>query len=145
MGALLAVLACVVGVGTCGDPPLPPTPSIEQFAISYERSGGIAAMPESLTVRPGRNVSITVRRRNGGESVAFRLGVKQTKKLRAAAETARINELPTSEPGRCADCFVYSVTYRDESASVAEVDVPRRMQPLIDRAEALIAAHLPFH
>lgn len=145
MGALLATLACVVGVGTCGEPPLPPTPPIEQFAISYERSGGLAAMPEKLTVKPGRDVMVTARRRNGGEGVGFRLGVKQTKKLRAAAETARIDELPSSMPGNCADCYVYSVTYRGKSASIAEIDVPRRMQPLIDRAEALIAAHLPFH
>jgi hypothetical protein len=143
MGALLATLACMVAAGSCGDPP--PPPPVEQFAITYERSGGLAAMPEKLTVRPGRNATMTVRRRNGGESVAYRLGVKQVKKLRAAAETARISELPASEPGSCADCYVYSVTYRGESASVAEVDVPRRMQPLIDRAEALIAAHLPFH
>jgi len=146
MGALLAVLACVVAVGNCGDPPLPATPPVEQFAISYERSGGLAAMPEKLVVHPGRHATVTAidgrGKRHGRE---FRIGVKQAKKLRAAAETARIDELPTSEPGSCADCYVYSVTYRDESASVAEVDVPRRMQPLIDRAEALIAAHLPFH
>jgi hypothetical protein len=145
MGALLATLACIVGMGTCGEPPPSATLPIERFAISYERSGGLAAMPEKLTVRPGRDVVITVRRRNGGDGVAFRLGVEQTKKLRAAAETARIGEIAPSDPGNCADCFVYSVTYRGKSASVPEVDVPRRMQPLIDRAEALIDAHLPFH
>jgi hypothetical protein len=145
MGALLATLACVMAAGSCGDPPLPPTLPVEQFAISYERSGGLAAMPEKLTVRPGRNAAVTVLRRNGGGSVGFRIGVKQVKKLRAAAESARIGELPASEPGSCADCYVYSVAYRGANVSVAEDDVPPRMQPLIDRAEALIAAHRPFH
>jgi hypothetical protein len=146
MGALLATLACVVGVGTCGEPPPTTTLPVEQFAISYERGGGLAAMPEALTIRPGRHATVTaIDGRGKRRSREFRIGVKQVKQLRAAAETARIDELPTSEPGSCADCFVYSVTYRGASASVDEVDVPRRMQPLIDRAEALIDAHLPFH
>ncbi|MET0559011.1 MAG: hypothetical protein ABW065_10120 [Solirubrobacterales bacterium] len=145
MGALLATLACIVGVGTCGEPPATTALPVERFAISYERSGGLAAMPENLTVRPGRRASVTIVRRGRAANVGFRLSVKQIKRLRAAAETARVGGLPTPEPGNCADCFVYSVTYRGESASVAEVDVPRRMQPLIDRAEALIAAHRPFH
>jgi hypothetical protein len=146
MGALLATLACVVGMGGCGEPPATPTLPVERFAISYERSGGLAAMPEKLTIRPGREATVTATDGRGKpRSGAFRIGVKQLKKLRAAAETARIGEIAPSPPSNCADCYVYSVTYRGARASVSEVDVPRRMQPLIDRAEALIAAHLPFH
>jgi hypothetical protein len=147
MGALLATLACIVGVGTCGEPPPPAAVlPVEQFAISYERSGGIAAMPEALTIRPGRQATVTAIDGRGKRlSREFRIGVKRVKQLRAAAETAHVPELTASEPANCADCYVYSVTYRGESASVAEVDVPGRMRPLIGRAEALIAAHLPFH
>jgi hypothetical protein len=146
MGTVVAVIALALALAPGVDAPGRPTVPVQRFAISYERSGGIAAMPEALAIRPGRHATVTALDGRGKRrSVEFRVAPRKIRQLRAAAETASIGELPTSTPGSCADCYVYSVTYRGKSASVAEVDVPGRMQPLIDRAEALIAAHLPFH
>jgi hypothetical protein len=143
---LLATISCVLAFAACGDPPPAPTLPVEQFAISFERGGGLAAMPEKLTIRPGQNATVVALDPGGRRrSTQFRVSARKVKQLRAAAEAARIGELQPSEPGSCADCFVYTVVYRGETASLAQVDVPVRMRGLVSRAEALIAAHLPFH
>jgi hypothetical protein len=146
---LVTAIVCLVAVGApCEDPPAIPTapPPVNQFAISYERGGGFAAMPQKLTIRPRRHATVTALDARGRRrSVEFQVAAKKVKQLRAAAETARIGEIAIPQPGTCADCFIYTVAYRGEKVSVEEVDVPTRMRPLIDRAEALIAAHLPFH
>jgi hypothetical protein len=146
MGLLMAAISCALALGPCAEPaPLAASPA-ERFAISYERSGGFAAMPQKLTIRPGRHATVTALDAHGQRrSVEFRVAAKKVERLRAAAEAARIGDLAPSAPGSCADCFVYSVSYRGETASVAEVDVPARMRGLVNRAEALIGAHLPFH
>ena len=147
MGLLLATASCTLALaGPCASPAAAPTPPVGRFAISYERGGGFAAMPQKLTVEPGRYATVTALGSDGRpHSTEFRIGVSKAKRLRAAAETAQIGEIAPPQPGTCADCFRYTVAYRGEKASVEEVDVPARMRPLIARAEALIAAHLPFH
>jgi hypothetical protein len=148
MGFVTAIVCLVVAGAPCEGPPAAPTapPSVSQFAISYERGGGFAAMPQALKIKPGRRATVTALDAHGRRrSVEFEVAVKKVKQLRAAAETARIGEIAPPQPSTCADCFVYTVAYRGETVSIEEVDVPARMRPLIDRAEALIAAHLPFH
>jgi hypothetical protein len=146
MGLLAATISCVVMLGSCASSPQPPLLPVEQFAISYERSGGFASMPQKLTIRPGRHATLTAVDPHGQRrSVQFRVAAKKVKQLRAAAETAHVGTAEPSEPGNCADCFIYTVAYRGETASVAEIDVPVRMRGLISRMETLIAAHLPFH
>jgi hypothetical protein len=146
MGLLLATISCALALGPCaGTAPTAASPAA-RFTISYERSGGLAAMPQKLVIRPGRRATVTALDAHGRRrSVEFSITAKKVEQLRAAAETARIGDVAPSPPSGCADCFVYSVTYRGETASVAEVDVPARMRGLVSRAEALIAAHLPFH
>jgi hypothetical protein len=143
---LMAAISCALALGPCAGAAPSATSAVERFAISYERSGGLAAMPQKLTIRPGRHATVTALDANGRRrNVEFRVAAKKVERLRAAAETARIGEIASPQPGTCADCFRYTVAYRGEKASVEEVDVPARMRPLIARAEALIAAHLPFH
>lgn len=146
MGLLATIVCVLTTAGPCESPPAPEPLPVTQFAISYERSGGFAALPRKLVIRPGqRGTATTFDPKNGRRSVEFRVAEKKVKQLRAAAEAAHLGEVPPSEPGSCADCYVYSVAYRGASVSIAQVDVPTRMRGLIDRAEALIAAHLPFH
>jgi hypothetical protein len=146
MGLLAATISCVVVLGPCAGPAQPSTLPVERFAISYERGGGFAAMPQKLTIRPGRQATVTAIDPKGQpRSAQFQVAAKTVRRLRAAAEAAHIGTVEPSVPGNCADCFIYTVAYRGETASVAEVDVPGRMRGLISRAEALIAAHLPFH
>jgi hypothetical protein len=133
--------------GAC-EPEAPPPPQlpVEEFAISYERSGGFAAMPQKLTIRPGRQATaVAVDPAGKRRSVQFRVAAKKIVQLRAAAEAAEIGAIAPEVPGTCADCFVYVVRYRSESVSLSQVSVPARMQGLITRLETLVTAHLPLH
>jgi hypothetical protein len=122
---------------------LEPPPTIPQFAISYERSGGLAGDPRSLQIAPGRHATAEAR----GETARFRVGVKQVRRLRRALESANFTSIssPPPNPGSCADCFYYDIAYRGHEVEFSQVDQPRRLVPVVNQLEALIEAHLPFH
>jgi hypothetical protein len=146
MGLIAAALSCAVLLGPCPTAAERPALPVERFAISYERSGGFAPLPRKLTVRPGGQATVAAVHADGRrEKVEFRLAPAQIKGLRAKAEAARIGEVEPAVPGSCADCFVYTVAYRGERASVSQVDLSAPMLRLVTRLEALIAAHLPRH
>jgi hypothetical protein len=142
---MVAATLCVLATwGPCEAPPPPPL-SVRQFQISYERSGGLAAMPQKLTIRPGRRAAATVGPAGRRESVEFRVSAPKVKQLRAAAEAVFDGGPPSPPAGNCADCYVYTVTYRDSTISSAQSDALPHMRSLVSRLDALIALHLPFH
>ena len=142
------MIACLVTSAGCGEPPVaqPQPPSVSAFAISYVRSGGLKSMPQKLTIMPGRHASATVLTpRTGIRTVRFRVGAKRIVSLRKGLSEAHFSQLRTSNPGNCADCFLYSLRYRGHDVTLTEVDVPSPLRAVIDQLEALIAAHRPLH
>jgi hypothetical protein len=154
MGPLATALMICTALGAgCGGPPAAhaaPRPA-SHFTISYERSGGLRADPRSLTVTPGRHAAAKGRRLpSRPDSVLtarFRIGVGQVKRLRAALERARFTAIraPKPETVVCADCFSYEILYRGHDVTFSDATLPRRLRPVVNRLEALIEAHLPFH
>jgi hypothetical protein len=144
----MATVACVFAMGGSCEPEPPPRAPlpVAKFAFSYDRSGGLAPMPQRLVVRPGRKATaVAVGPDRKSHRVEFRLSVAATEQLRDAAEAANLAKIGAEAPGTCADCFVYTVAYRGDSVSIDQASLPPGLSKLVSRSEALIAAHLPFH
>ncbi len=126
-------------------------PSVAKFALSYVRSGGLRPNPQSLRVEPGRHATAERSKvsAHGGSmrSTQFRIGVEQVKRLRAELERANFTAIrpPRPETAVCTDCFLYEIRYRGRTVNFNTVTLPRRLRPVVERVEAVIEAHLPFH
>jgi hypothetical protein len=129
----------------CGGPAAGAPPSVAQFAISYERSGGLAAMPQKLVVKRGRHAAVTTRDADSLQprTVRFRIGVNRVEGLRSALAKAGFEtiETPGPNPGACADCYLYAIDYRGHEASFSEIDLPKRLHGVVGQLEAVIASH----
>jgi hypothetical protein len=118
---------------------------IEKFSVSYERSGGLAAMSQKVAIKPGRRGEASASTGHETRAVRFRPSVLKVKQLRNGLSDPRFKLLESSPSGSCADCYVYSLVYREHSVSIAEPDVPVWLAKTIGRLEALVETHLPFH
>ena len=148
MGLFLAAMAsCLVASAGCGpEPPPEPTVPVAKFSVAYERSGGLAPMPQKLVITPGRHAVATARGAGGRPQTArFRAAVGTVKRLRNGLSDPRFAAFGGGGPGNCADCYFYAIDYREHSVSVPQSDVPVWLGRTIDRLEALVEAHLPFH
>jgi hypothetical protein len=147
MGVFLAAMvSCLVAYPGCESPaeqaqPDQPPPAIAQFAVSFERGGGLKADPRSLEIAPGRNATA----KGLGRTVHFRVGVKPVRRLRKALEGAGFADIPDPRPSNCADCFYYDIEYRGHEVEFSQLDQPRKLVGVVDQLEALIDSHLPFH
>jgi hypothetical protein len=102
-------------------------------------------MPQKLVIRRGRQATATTRSASGeSQTVRFRVPAAKIRQLRAGLSNPQFALLESSEPGNCADCYLYSIDYRGHSVSVTQVDVPSWLSKTIGSLEAL-AAHRPFH
>ena len=148
MGLLLAAtISCLVAYPGCEWPPEPtqaaqPAPSIAQFAVSFERSGGLKADPRSLEIAPGRQATA----RGLGKTVHFRVGVKPVRRLRKALEGAGFagHPGPEAEQLRRLLSTTTSGTAVTRSNSASWIS-PKAGSAVVDQLEALIDSHLPFH
>ena len=147
MGTLLAIAACLVASPACPVTPPEPTVPVERFTAVYERSGGLKPMPQKLVVRPGRHATATIVEASGRpRTVRFRISVLKAKQLRNGLQTAHLDEIDPAPPGTCADCYFYALTFRGDSVSISQADVSAAgIGKTIERFEALVEAHLPFH
>jgi hypothetical protein len=136
----LAAFAASAGATVAGaaSSELPPA---REFALTYERSGGLAASTELLRVAPrGFAVAESSGTRAGEGRVRFRLGGRRIRSLQRGLRAADLGSISTPKGG-CADCYIYSLTYGGTSIELAETEVPARLQAVIDEIEAVIAAH----
>jgi hypothetical protein len=147
MGLLATALACLAISPGCGGPAVEAPPSVAQFALFYERSGGLKATPRRLVIRPGRNATAAVDTGADSRAVFFRVGVRRVRSLQAALERADFHAIgpPGPNPGVCADCFSYAIRYRGHEVAFSQVTVPKGLQPVVDQLESTIEDHLPFH
>jgi len=147
MTLFLATMACVVASFGCGPvEPLPePLVPVSKFSVRYERSGGLKVMPQKVVIKPGRHVVATTRNGVGVKTVRYRVPVPTVKRLRNGLSDPRFAAFEGGPPGTCADCYVYTITYRGHMVTVDESTVPGWLRKTITRLEALAAPHLPFH
>ena len=147
MSLLLATMACVVASFGCG--PVEPLPDqlvpVSKFSVSYERSGGLKVMPQKVVIRPGRHAVATTRNGVGVKRVRYRVPVPTVKRLRKGLSDPRFAAFEGGPPSNCADCYVYTITYRGHTVTVDQSTVPSWLQRTITRLEALAGPHLPFH
>jgi hypothetical protein len=146
MALLATALMCTAMGAGCGGPPAVPADSpASHFAISYERSGGLAGTAQRLAIRPGRRAIMSTRDRRTAypKTFRFRVGVRRVEGLRRAlarAEFATI-ESPAPGPAVCADCFLYAIRYRGHEVDFDESDVPDGLAGVLRQIEAILAAH----
>jgi hypothetical protein len=144
-------MACLSMHPGCGPPALEAPPPVSRFALVYRRSGGLKPMPQKLTIRPGRIGSVTVRRDgirgSDGAATTFKVPARTIRGLRRALGRARFASLPDpgTDPGTCADCYSYEITYRRHAVTFDDVTMPGSLGPIVNRLERIVEAHRPFH
>jgi hypothetical protein len=143
MRLVVATITCAValvagGVAAAATAALPPA---KDFALTYERGGGFAPAPVSLTVTPGgRAVATTTGTRAGERQLKFHLGPRRIRSLQRSLRRADLGSIHAGKGG-CADCFIYSITYEGDLVEIEESDVPARLQGAIAEIETVISSH----
>jgi hypothetical protein len=133
---LMAFAAAAGGATTAAQ--LPPA---GDFALVYERSGGLAASTQSLRVSHGGSaVAASSGTRAGEQRAKFRLGGRRIRSLQRGLLRADLGSIHERQGG-CADCYVYSITYEGSSLELEETEVQPRLHAVIGEIEAVISAH----
>jgi hypothetical protein len=148
MGLLATALMCTaIGAGCSSPPAVHATPRpASHFAIAFERSGGLKATVETLVVRPGLRAYATAPRGDRQGAKHFRMDALRAEELRKELAKARFTHLrSTANPGTCADCYVYSITYHGHTVLFFDSRVPRGLDEVVDGLEAEVIAHLYRH
>jgi hypothetical protein len=151
MALLATALACLAMHPGCGGPPVVTTTPVSGFALVYERSGGLKPMPRKLKIGPNRVGTVEELRpgigSGSGATTIFKVPVRTIEGLRRALDRAGFASLPSTgvNPSTCADCFLYSIRYRNHKVTFDDVTMPESLGPVLRRLEAIADAHRPFH
>ena len=141
----MTVLVCTALMPGCPQAQTPEgraLPPVGAFAVSYQRSGGLAASSESLVVtRGGHAIAESSGTRAGDRHVEFRLGARRIRLLQRALDRADLGSIAQGPNGGCADCYLYSISYEGDRAEFDQSTIPPRLEIAISEIEAIIAAH----
>ncbi len=144
MRVLVAIGACVAAIVVgCGDDESSTTESDSGNLVSYERTGGVASMPERMTIEAGGSGIVEAGVDPARE--AFELGSDELEQLRSELEAADFEGFEQrSEPTGCADCYVYEVTYDGTTVSYDQSEtIPEPMTAAVAHLSEIAAAHYP--
>jgi hypothetical protein len=131
--ALAGCIAVALLVG-CGDDDQAPDQLRSETLVTYERSGGIASVPERLMLE--EDGSATVEAGVDGDRGSFELEGDELDQLRAELEAADFDAIEQPpQPSGCADCYVYEIVYHGATISYDEADPP-------PASVATVVAHL---
>jgi hypothetical protein len=135
--ATLAIGTMLALGSGCGDNERPDEP-IEIARITYARSGGIAGIDETLTV--GRDGSGEFEKRFVEDShvVQFQLEPSELEKLNELLSELDFDSLDTGQSARCADCFVYEISYGGETLTADEITAKPELREAIGILQATI-------
>jgi hypothetical protein len=151
MALLATALVCTALSTGCGGPAAAPvshaTPRpASHFAIAFERSGGLKAAVETLVVRPGLRAYATAPKGDREASKHFKMDAGSAEELRRELAKARFSHLEsTANPGTCADCYVYSITYHGHTVLFFDSKVPAALAEVVDGLEEEVIEHLYRH
>jgi hypothetical protein len=151
MALLATALICTaISTGCSGPPAVPiahatPRPASD-FAIAFERSGGLKASVETLVVRPGLRAYATAPKGDRQASAHFKMDARTAEELRRELAKAHFTHLEgTANPVTCADCYAYSITYHGHTVLFFASKVPPGLAEVVDALEAEVIAHLYRH
>ena len=151
MALLATALMCTAMSVGCGGPPATPVlhaaaRPASRFAISFERSGGLKARVETLVVRPGLRAYATAPKGDRQASAHFRMSAQAAEELRRELAKAGFRHLEsTANPGTCADCYLYSITYQGHTVLFYDSKVPHGLLEVVDALEGEVIEHLYRH
>ena len=117
----IAIVACLLVFGAgCGDDEAPEDPT-EPATITYSRSGGVAGIDETLTVRP--DGSGEFERGSAGDSPVdrFQLEPSRHEELTEVVGELDFAALDAGQSATCADCFIYEISYGDSTLTADDV------------------------
>ena len=145
--AFLAAICGSVAVAAAPAVGVERPPTVAEFAITYERSGGLRPMPYRLAIRPGRHGTLTAKGEldERSRTVRFRVSRAKVRRLRDALARADFETVDTPDPGVCADCYVYAISYEGHEVTFGDGSMPRRLRETVALLEGLVAAHRPRH
>lgn len=138
----MVVLLVVCGGGTSGNS----TSTTEPAAIgdvTVTRSGGLAGLETTVTVRPDGTVLVTSDSEPAIESVIDADSLADLHSLIASPEFAALSETYVPAEGVCCDFFFYTVTARIgnrtiESSTADTLETPPVLQEVIDLLLGLV-------
>jgi hypothetical protein len=151
MALLATALICTAISTGCGGPPVAPVAHAaprpaSHFAIAFERSGGLKARVETLVVRPGLRAYATAPKGDREGSKHFKMDAGTAEELRRELAKARFTHLKsTADPGTCADCYTYSITYHGHTVLFFDSKVPPGLSEVVDGLEEEVIEHLYRH
>ena len=132
MKALLVLLA--LALTACGEDADPKTtkPATGPLVV-YERGGGIAAQPRTLTIQRDGRARLTVQTGQKVTHASVTVPAGRLDELEQALDDARGVEVPKSQTG-CADCFTYDVHADGVEFSLDDVsleDAPEALKRVV--------------
>lgn len=139
------ICAALLAIAGCGDDDsaTPTTTPTSGPLVSYEKSGGVAAVLERLTVYRDATATVRVGFTEPVERT-FVLGPDELLQLSEELEAADLEAVDPSDPNLCADCFVFKVRYGDEEIEFAEIDEPpESVATVISHLGSLVEDHYP--
>ncbi|HWA54598.1 MAG TPA: hypothetical protein VG816_10535 [Solirubrobacterales bacterium] len=116
-----------------------------QFAIAFERSGGLKGNVETLVVRPGLHAYATAPKGKSQASAHFKMDARTAEELRRELAKAHFTHLKSTTDATCNDCYVYSITYHGHTVLFSASRVPDSLEEVVDALEGEVIAHIYRH
>ena len=141
MRKLTAIVAASALLTACGGDDSPtPRPGA---ALTYLRTGGVAATPQRLVVEADGASSLATGVPGSRRRSRFTLSAEQSAELQELARKAELPALSAEPQGpvTCADCYLYRVTYAGVRVERAEPDLPAALAGLVSALQDVVAAH----
>ncbi|WP_354700311.1 hypothetical protein DSM112329_00579 [Paraconexibacter sp. AEG42_29] len=119
------VVAAVAAVGTGDGAGDARASSGSQVVVRFDKGGGFAGVDVRTRIRGDRRVTVTER---GRATRRHTLKAATLTALRKTLDAAELGEKLPGPQGGCADCFVYSITYKGRRVTFDEAAVPGRLK-----------------
>jgi hypothetical protein len=146
--AALALLVASLLCG-CGGDDVTTAPGAGGVELTYHRSGGIAAVDETLRIHRSGSASIAEGRLPGkgdasiSEVSKFELSPTERTRLRGALAKSGFADLHLDGTSGCADCFVYELATPQNQVRFDQATVPTRLKQVLAELDAIVADHRP--
>lgn len=138
---MLVVLAVTAGCGGDSEEPRPPEPDAP--LMSFGRGGGLAGTSFSIEIRPDGIGTVEIDAGLDQSTIEVELSEGQMAQLVEHLEQSDVASLGQGQDEDCADCFGYTLGFRDETASADSTTVTEEFFDAADPLEDLLERHLP--
>jgi hypothetical protein len=138
---LLGLFTALLGCGDDKTTTTTPTPPKTGPLVTFEKGGGIASQPITLTVSRSGQARLDVRTGPKVTHSSFTVSPDDLQAVDAALDDARGVKL-TAPTGGCADCFTYAVradgiSFTVDEAALSDGDVPKELAALVGQLTTL--------